>query len=92
MSLAPPARRVLGVPATDASDTPQRRPCPTAITTVRGLPILASIDCELRVGTRALLNRRYRVLAARWSFAGFRFPPGMMMFAVRWYVRYGLPY
>jgi transposase-like protein len=26
------------------------------------------------------------------SFAGFRFPPEVIMLAVRWYLRYGLSY
>ncbi len=26
------------------------------------------------------------------SFAGFRFPPEVILLAVRWYLRYGLPY
>src|SRR5256885_16468375 len=30
--------------------------------------------------------------APRSSFAGFRFPPDVIMIAVRWYLRYGLSY
>jgi transposase-like protein len=26
------------------------------------------------------------------AFAGFRFPPGVILLAVRWYLRYGLSY
>ncbi len=26
------------------------------------------------------------------AFAGFRFPPEVILLAVRWYLRYGLPY
>jgi transposase, IS6 family len=33
-----------------------------------------------------------RVSASRSSFAGFRFPPDVIMIAVRWYLRYGLSY
>jgi IS6 family transposase len=28
----------------------------------------------------------------RWAFAGYRFPPDVIMLAVRWYLRYGLSY
>jgi transposase-like protein len=39
------------------------------------------------------MRRRFRwVPAARSSFAGFRFPPDVIMLAVRWYLRYGLSY
>jgi transposase, IS6 family len=37
-------------------------------------------------------HRPYRVPAPRSSFAGFRFPPDVIMLAVRWYLRYGLSY
>jgi transposase-like protein len=37
-------------------------------------------------------HRQYRVPAPRSSFAGFRFPPDVIMLAVRWYLRYGLSY
>ncbi len=33
-----------------------------------------------------------RVIRARSEFAGFRFPPGVITLAVRWYVRYSLSY
>jgi transposase, IS6 family len=36
--------------------------------------------------------RPARVLPPRSSFAGFRFPPDVIMVAVRWYLRYGLSY
>jgi transposase, IS6 family len=32
------------------------------------------------------------VPAPRSGFAGFRFPPDVIMIAVRWYLRYGLSY
>jgi transposase, IS6 family len=37
-------------------------------------------------------RRSARVSAPRSSFAGFRFPPDVIMVAVRWYLRYGLSY
>jgi IS6 family transposase len=37
-------------------------------------------------------RRRVRVPAPKSSFAGFRFPPEVIMVAVRWYLRYGLSY
>jgi IS6 family transposase len=38
-------------------------------------------------------NRRPSPLAqARSAFAGFRFPPDVILLAVRWYLRYGLSY
>src|SRR3954454_15339150 len=39
------------------------------------------------------MPRRYcRVPASRSSFAGFRFPPEVILVAVRWYLRFGLSY
>jgi IS6 family transposase len=35
-------------------------------------------------------RRCRRVPASGSSFAGFRFPPDVIMLAVRWYLRYGL--
>ena len=38
-------------------------------------------------------NRRLRPpVPAPWAFAGFRFPPDVILLAVRWYLRYGLSY
>jgi transposase, IS6 family len=37
-------------------------------------------------------HRQYCVPAPRSSFTGFRFPPDVIMLAVRWYLRYGLSY
>ena len=37
-------------------------------------------------------RRDCRVPALRSSFAGFRFPPEVILVAVRWYLRYGLSY
>lgn len=37
-------------------------------------------------------RRACRVPALRSGFAGFRFPPDVIMIAVRWYLRYGLSY
>ena len=48
---------------------------------------------EDKVGQSVLMGRRYRrVSALRSGFAGFRFPPEVIMLAVRWYLRYGLSY
>ena len=41
---------------------------------------------------QAGLMRRRSAPASRSSFAGFRFPPEVIMLAVRWYLRYGLSY
>ena len=38
------------------------------------------------------MRRRVRVPAPRSSFAGYRFPPEVILVAVRWYLRYGLSY
>ena len=46
-----------------------------------------------RLGQAVLMHRcRFRLPAPRSSFAGFRFPPEVIMVAVRWYLRYGLSY
>jgi transposase-like protein len=37
-------------------------------------------------------RRPGRVFAPKSGFAGFRFPPEVIMVAVRWYFRYGLSY
>jgi transposase, IS6 family len=37
-------------------------------------------------------RRISRVPAPRSGFVGFRFPPDVIMIAVRWYLRYGLSY
>jgi len=37
-------------------------------------------------------RRPARVPPLRSSFAGFRFPPDVIMVAVRWYLRYNLSY
>ena len=37
-------------------------------------------------------RRPVRVPVSRSGFAGFRFPPEVIMVAVRWYLRYGLSY
>ena len=38
------------------------------------------------------MPRRLAASAPRSSFTGFRFPPAVIMLAVRWYLRYGLSY
>lgn len=47
-----------------------------------------------KVGQAAGLMRRHptRVPVPRSGFTGFRFPPDVIMVAVRWYLRYGLSY
>lgn len=48
---------------------------------------------EGEVGQAVLMRRRPRRAPSPQSgFAGFRFPPDMIMVAVRWYLRYGLSY
>jgi hypothetical protein len=37
-------------------------------------------------------RRHSRPPAPRSSFVGFRFPPDVIVVAVRWYLRYGLSY
>lgn len=46
-----------------------------------------------RLGRALRIRRRLaHVPAPRSSFAGFRFPSGVIVVAVRWYLRYGLSY
>src|SRR5215213_2761097 len=45
-----------------------------------------------RLRQAGLMPRRPAVSTPRSSFAGFRFPPEVIMLAVRWYLRYGLSY
>jgi transposase-like protein len=46
-----------------------------------------------RFGQAVLMGRhRCRLSVPRSSFAGFRFPPDVIVVAVRWYLRYGLSY
>jgi hypothetical protein len=52
---------------------------------------VASTDGQPRK-TELVRHRQYCVPAPRSSFAGFRFPPDLIMLAVRWYLRYGLSY
>jgi transposase-like protein len=45
------------------------------------------------LGQAALMSHRPAAAPApRSSFAGFRFPPEVIMLAVRWYLQYGLSY
>jgi IS6 family transposase len=37
-------------------------------------------------------HRSRRSIPARSAFAGFRFPPDVIVLAVRWYLRFGLSY
>jgi transposase-like protein len=52
---------------------------------------VASVEDE---GGQAVLMRRRprRAPSPQSGFAGFRFPPDVIMVAVRWYLRYGLSY
>lgn len=46
-----------------------------------------------QLGQAELMHRRpARVPAPRSGFAGYRFPPEVIMAVVRWYLRYGLSY
>jgi IS6 family transposase len=48
---------------------------------------------EGEVGQAVLMRRRpRRVPSPQSRFAGFRFPPDVIMVAVRWYLRYNLSY
>src|SRR3954463_7424965 len=48
---------------------------------------------RMRVGERgAVMGRRASAPLVSRSFAGFRFPPDVIVLAVRWYLRYGLSY
>jgi transposase, IS6 family len=38
------------------------------------------------------MPRPFALPAPRSSFTGFRFPPEVILLAVRWYLRYSLPY
>ncbi len=44
----------------------------------------------MRCSEHVLVNRHCRSESA--SFAGYRFPPEVILLAVRWYLRYGLSY
>jgi len=48
---------------------------------------------RLRVDQAGQMNRRRPPVQQPGSgFAGFRFPPEVILIAVRWYLRYGLSY
>src|SRR6185312_12517025 len=48
---------------------------------------------DQQFGQAGLMRRRHsRLPVPRCSFAGFRFPPDVIMIAVRWYPRYALSY
>lgn len=40
----------------------------------------------------SMRRRQVQVPSPRSGFAGFRFPPEVILVAVRWYLRYGLSY
>ena len=78
-------------PTASSSRTPSpptRCAAPTPSTSSTGTVALA--ECWL--GQAGLMPRRLAAPAPRSSFAGFRFPPEVIMLAVRWYLRYGLSY
>jgi hypothetical protein len=52
---------------------------------------VASTDAVLGQGRR-MRRRAGRVRPPQSGFTGFRFPPEVIMVAVRWYLRYGLSY
>jgi IS6 family transposase len=52
--------------------------------------MLCCVDGSVRFGERVSVGRRSPVESA--SFAGYRFPPEVILLAVRWYLRYGLSY
>ena len=56
------------------------------------LPRLCCIGQGVVVQAGSMPHRPAAVAAPRSSFAGFRFPPKVIMLAVRWYLRYGLSY
>jgi hypothetical protein len=52
---------------------------------------VASVESKVRQAW-SMRRRCCRVPALRSSFAGFRFPPDVIVIAVRWYLRYSLSY
>jgi hypothetical protein len=52
---------------------------------------VASVESKIRQAW-SMRRRCRRVPALRSSFAGFRFPPEVIVIAVRWYLRYSLSY
>ena len=52
---------------------------------------VALIDGGLGQG-KLMRLRQVQVPPSRSGFAGFRFPPDVIVLAVRWYLRYGLSY
>src|SRR5918994_899449 len=58
----------------------------------RGIAVGSVALTEGRLGQAGLMPRPLTAPAPRSSFAGFRFPPEVIMLAVRWYLRYSLSY
>jgi hypothetical protein len=56
-----------------------------------GRGAVASVESKVRQAW-SMRRRCRRVPALRSSFAGFRFPPDVIIIAVRWYLRYSLSY
>ena len=52
----------------------------------------AVASAESKIRQAWWMRRCRRVPALRSSFAGYRFPPDVIVIAVRWYLRYSLSY
>ena len=84
------------VPAREAavldrsSDMDGREQTPGYGQFVTGLHGTVALTDRVFIGERARMSRRCPVGSV--SFAGFRFPPEVILLAVRWYLRYGLSY
>src|SRR5205085_11078820 len=52
---------------------------------------VASVKSKIRQAW-SMRHRCRRVPASRSGFAGFRYPPDVILVAVRWYLRYALSY
>jgi hypothetical protein len=70
-------------------------------TVVRGIvatgALAGSVALSVHVGCGEAVGMRRRrscplIKSGSGSFAGFRFPPEVILLAVRWYLRYGLSY
>jgi hypothetical protein len=61
-----------------------RRSRPALLRWVRG--------CQRRLGTVSTAGRPVSSVPPRAAFAGFRYPPEVILLAMRWYLRFGLSY
>ena len=57
----------------------------------RAVRVVASFESKIRQA-QSMRRRCRRAPTSKSSFAGFRFPPDVIVIAVRWYLRYGLSY